>query len=136
MVFSDYVCEPTSGDRRKPVTGFVGDDRCGETPVPISNTVVKPVPPMILPSGKVGHCRLFDPAQGNLGRVAFLPQFIGFQQRDLLGVRKFRFGLFMRPIVLWGEYLMPLLRLFTWRRLSTLRGYGGYQAGSPVHKPG
>ena len=73
-VFSDYVNEPTVGDWRKPITGIVGDDRCGETPVPFPNTEVKPVPPMILHRGKVGHRRLLRPGRGKPrpGR-SFLP---------------------------------------------------------------
>ena len=31
------------------------------TPVPIPNTAVKPLPPMILLSGKVGYRRLYEP---------------------------------------------------------------------------
>ena len=73
-VFSDYVNEPTVGDWRKPITGIVGDDRCGETPVSFPNTEVKPVPPMILHRGKVGHRRLLRPGRGKPrpGR-SFLP---------------------------------------------------------------
>lgn len=45
---------------------FVGDDRQGVIPVPIPNTAVKPLSPMILLSGKVGHCRLYGLCEGNL----------------------------------------------------------------------
>ena len=59
-VFSDYVNEPTVGDWRKPITGIVGDDRCGETPVSIPNTEVK-TPSAYgtagFPGGRVGRCR-------------------------------------------------------------------------------
>ena len=41
--------------------GFVGDVMSGDTPDPIPNSEVKPRQPMILLSGKVGHCRLFKP---------------------------------------------------------------------------
>jgi hypothetical protein len=46
---------------------LVGDDRSGATPDPIPNSEVKPGPPMILLSGKVGHCRQFGPTSGNAG---------------------------------------------------------------------
>ncbi len=38
---------------------LVGDHRWEETPVPIPNTEVKLLPPMILLSGKVGRCRRY-----------------------------------------------------------------------------
>ncbi len=43
--------------------GFVGDHVQGVTPVPIPNTEVKPLQPMILLSGKVGYRRLYGPRQ-------------------------------------------------------------------------
>ena len=51
------------------VRTHVGDDRSGATPDPIPNSEVKPGPPMILLSGKVGHCRQFGPVSGNAGGV-------------------------------------------------------------------
>ncbi len=38
--------------------GFVGEYMSRDTPDPIPNSEVKPPPPMILLSGKVGDCRL------------------------------------------------------------------------------
>ena len=136
MVFSDYVCEPTSGDRRKPVTGFVGDDRCGETPVPISNTVVKPVPPMILPSGKVGHCRLFDPAQGNLGRVAFCPEKANAGSRGFRGAIPLSSGKGAYPSDDVHGAVPVRPRLSTRRCLSTLRRRGSSHEGCSRPQPG
>ena len=49
--------------------GLVGEDRSGATPDPIPNSEVKPGPPMILLSGKVGHCRRLDPGRGNTAGV-------------------------------------------------------------------
>ena len=51
--------------RRKPSIRFVGDDKQKETPVPIPNTAVKLLLPMILPCGKVGHRRLHDRGRAN-----------------------------------------------------------------------
>ena len=48
----NIVCHP-----RERLSGFVGEDRRGVTPVPIPNTEVKTLPPMILLSGKVGDRR-------------------------------------------------------------------------------
>ena len=45
----------------KPIVWFVGELRHGVTPVPIPNTAVKPMPPMILLCGKVGYRRLLTP---------------------------------------------------------------------------
>jgi hypothetical protein len=59
---------PKGGERYLNVTrrlaaaiGFVGEFMSGDTPDPIPNSEVKPRQPMILLSGKVGHCRLFQP---------------------------------------------------------------------------
>ena len=49
---------------RRPRAGVVGDQKRGETPVPIPNTAVKPALPMILPSGKVGYRRLYGLIRG------------------------------------------------------------------------
>ena len=49
--------------------GFVGDHRQWVTPVPIPNTEVKPLSPMILLSGKVGYRRLYEPRQVNPGEA-------------------------------------------------------------------
>ena len=49
--------------------GFVGDNKRKVTPVPIPNTEVKFSLPMILLSGKVGHCRLLEPRPGNRARL-------------------------------------------------------------------
>ena len=46
--------------------GFAGEYRQGETPVPIPNTAVKPLSPMILLRGKVGHRRLHGSYQSQL----------------------------------------------------------------------
>lgn len=72
---------PTSSKRRAEThDGFiVGDQSPGVTPVPISNTAVKPGAPMILHRGKVGHRRRNDPVQVNLdGVVFFLPRTSSF----------------------------------------------------------
>ena len=61
--------------------GFVGDYRQGVTPVPIPNTEVKPLSPMILLSGKVGYRRLDGFRRGTLRRNPF---FVGN------GIRKCR----------------------------------------------
>ena len=54
--------------------GFVGDNKRKVTPVPIPNTEVKFSLPMILLSGKVGHCRLLEPRPGNwTGLFRFTP---------------------------------------------------------------
>ena len=53
-------------------TGFAGDQRSGETPDPIPNSEVKPGPPMILPRGKVGHCRRFQPRSRKVAGLSFL----------------------------------------------------------------
>lgn len=44
----------------------------GVTPVPIPNTEVKPLQPMILLSGKVGYRRLYEPRQRNAGGARFI----------------------------------------------------------------
>ena len=49
-----------AGVGREPDVGFVGEYRQEATPVPIPNTEVKLLPPMILLSGKVGYRRLYD----------------------------------------------------------------------------
>ena len=51
--------------------GFVGDVMSGDTPDPIPNSEVKPRQPMILLSGKVGHCRLFQPPYLTVGGLSF-----------------------------------------------------------------
>lgn len=56
---------------RQGVLGFVGDHGQGVTPVPISNTEVKPLSPMILLSGKVGYRRLCGPPQVIPGEALF-----------------------------------------------------------------
>ena len=58
-----------AGVGREPDVGFVGEYRQEATPVPIPNTEVKLLPPMILLSGKVGHCRRLDPGRGNTAGV-------------------------------------------------------------------
>ena len=57
---------PCRGGEQPPDT-IVGDHRSMETPVPIPNTEVKHGPPMILLSGKVGHCRLGCPPSATPG---------------------------------------------------------------------
>lgn len=57
---------------RKADDGFAGEHKQGETPVPIPNTAVKPLLPMILLRGKVGHCRLHEPRQVRLAGLSFL----------------------------------------------------------------
>ena len=52
--------------------GFVGDHMQGVTPVPIPNTEVKLLQPMILLSGKVGYRRLYGPRQVKLGEALFV----------------------------------------------------------------
>jgi hypothetical protein len=52
--------------------GFVGDHRQWVTPVPIPNTEVKPLSPMILLSGKVGYRRLYEPRQVTPGEALFV----------------------------------------------------------------
>ena len=52
--------------------GFVGDVMSGDTPDPIPNSEVKPRQPMILLSGKVGHCRLFSAPLPNGKGAVFL----------------------------------------------------------------
>ena len=70
----DTNTSTSTGRGRQASPGFVGDYKQGETPVPIPNTEVKTLLPMILLSGKVGHCRLDGPCQGNLaGPFVFLP---------------------------------------------------------------
>jgi hypothetical protein len=56
---------------REPREVIVGDYRQGVTPVPIPNTAVKPLPPMILLSGKVGYRRLDEPGRVYPGQVLF-----------------------------------------------------------------
>ena len=51
--------------------GFVGDYRSRDTPDPIPNSEVKSWPPMILLSGKVGYCRLFQPPKVFLRGLSF-----------------------------------------------------------------
>ena len=58
---------------REPCEVIVGDQRQGVTPVPIPNTAVKPLPPMILLSGKVGYRRLYEPDRVTPGQALFLP---------------------------------------------------------------
>ena len=53
--------------------GFVGDVMSGDTPDPIPNSEVKPRQPMILLSGKVGHCRLFQPRNRKVAGLSFAP---------------------------------------------------------------
>ena len=71
----DIMHDRTTG--RQSIRTFVGDHKVEETPVPIPNTEVKLSLPMILLSGKVGYRRLFGPAEGDLGRAAFV-----FARRD------------------------------------------------------
>ena len=51
--------------------GFVGDYRSRDTPDPIPNSEVKSWPPMILLSGKVGYCRLFQPRNRKVAGLSF-----------------------------------------------------------------
>ena len=51
--------------------GFVGDVMSGDTPDPIPNSEVKSWPPMILLSGKVGYCRLFQPRNRKVAGLSF-----------------------------------------------------------------
>ena len=51
--------------------GFVGELMSGDTPDPIPNSEVKPRQPMILLSGKVGHCRLFQPRNRKVAGLSF-----------------------------------------------------------------
>jgi len=51
--------------------GFVGEFMSGDTPDPIPNSEVKPRQPMILLSGKVGHCRLFQPRNRKVAGLSF-----------------------------------------------------------------
>ena len=51
--------------------GFVGDNRSRDTPDPIPNSEVKSWPPMILLSGKVGYCRLFQPRNRKVAGLSF-----------------------------------------------------------------
>ena len=57
---------------RQGALGFVGDYRQGVTPVPIPNTEVKTLSPMILLSGKVGDCRLNGLCRGNSTEPIFI----------------------------------------------------------------
>ena len=57
---------------RQGCRGFVGDHRQWVTPVPIPNTEVKPLSPMILLSGKVGYRRLYEPRQVTPGEALFV----------------------------------------------------------------
>ena len=52
--------------------GFVGEVMSSDTPDPIPNSEVKPRQPMILLSGKVGHCRLFQPRNRKVAGLSFL----------------------------------------------------------------
>ena len=61
---------------REPHAGVVGDWKHGEPPVPIPNTEVKPVLPMLLLCGKVGYRRLYGLARGIPGRALFLFWFL------------------------------------------------------------
>ena len=70
---------PKGGERYLNVTrrlaaaiGFVGEFMSGDTPDPIPNSEVKPRQPMILLSGKVGHCRLFQPRNRKVAGLSFL----------------------------------------------------------------
>ena len=54
--------------------GFVGDNRSRDTPDPIPNSEVKSWPPMILLSGKVGYCRLFQPRNRKVAGLSFAPE--------------------------------------------------------------
>ena len=63
---------------RQGVPGFVGDHGQGVTPVPISNTEVKPLSPMILLSGKVGYRRLYGPPQVIPGEALFIFGYLFF----------------------------------------------------------
>ena len=68
LLLSQSILDGLNRLHRLPaVQTLVGDDRSGATPDPIPNSEVKPGPPMILLSGKVGHCRQFGPASGNAG---------------------------------------------------------------------
>jgi len=51
--------------------GFVGEVMSSDTPDPIPNSEVKPRQPMILLSGKVGHCRLFQPRNRKVAGLSF-----------------------------------------------------------------
>ncbi len=67
----------TGAPRESGSVSIVGDHRLEETPVPIPNTAVKLKPPMILPSGKVGHRRLLGSLRDNLREpFSFLPRII------------------------------------------------------------
>jgi hypothetical protein len=59
--------------RRTP--SIPGDHRCLAIPVLIPNTVVKQVPPMIVPCAKVGYCRVFSAPTGFRGRYFYVPTF-------------------------------------------------------------
>ena len=59
--------------------GFVGDHRQWVTPVPIPNTEVKPLSPMILLSGKVGYRRLYEPRQVTPGEALLFFRLVLFQ---------------------------------------------------------
>ena len=69
---SRHIATAFDSTARKGRGGFVGDHRQGVTPVPIPNTEVKPLPPMILLSGKVGYRRLYEPRQELPGGVLYL----------------------------------------------------------------
>ena len=58
---------------RKRDERFVGEHRHRETPDPIPNSAVKPVLPMILPRGKVGHRRLYGLRRVNPAEAFFVP---------------------------------------------------------------
>ena len=62
--------DPVRPDK-SPGASLVGDHRWEETPVPIPNTEVKLLPPMILLSGKVGRCRRYGSRRVTPGGVLY-----------------------------------------------------------------
>ena len=62
----------------------------GVTPVPIPNTEVKPLQPMILLSGKVGYRRLYEPPQVLPGGVLCFSSVNGATGGCVLAERRIR----------------------------------------------
>ncbi len=83
------VADAAAGVASSPAGRFPGDDTGGATPVPIPNTAVKPVRPMIVPSSaKVGHRRdLYSPPAAPLPHREAGGFFLRWTSRFLQGGR-------------------------------------------------
>ena len=68
----DFIARFYAWSARKGAPRFAGEYRQGVTPVPIPNTEVKTLSPMILLSGKVGDCRLNGSCRGNSTGAFFI----------------------------------------------------------------